>query len=284
MTRTCQATGEAVLVPGSHVWSKVSRITGITGKSTEDETVAAGSVVALKRGNARGAKGPCCTQLLRSTKRGRGEPIDSSVNLQELRRRVYVKAKAFGPITLDAKCAGARSAGNPHVACEEAGAGNGDMIRTEAPAFGESRRQQLLPLPESTAPALDPTRSSPAPGSRRERFSGSPSSPSRAATSRKFAFPVRSLRSARPRYSSAPLSSRRSSRPRARHELTSSKRCAPSELVARAQAIVRRSTTRPQIARDAGLLVEAPHAILRGLSKGSVPPRSRLLLNGLLTR
>ena len=30
-----------------------------------------------------------------------------------------------GHITLDAKCAGARSAGNPHAACEEAGAGNG---------------------------------------------------------------------------------------------------------------------------------------------------------------
>ena len=45
MTRTCQATGETVLVPGRNVWSKVSRITGTTGKSTEDETVAAGSVV-----------------------------------------------------------------------------------------------------------------------------------------------------------------------------------------------------------------------------------------------
>ena len=31
------------------------------------------------------------------------------------------------------------------------------MVRTEAPALGESRRQQLLPLPASTAPALDPT-------------------------------------------------------------------------------------------------------------------------------
>ena len=37
------------------------------------------------------------------------------------------------------------------------GAGNGDMVRTEAPALGESRRQQLLPLPLSTAPAPDPT-------------------------------------------------------------------------------------------------------------------------------
>ena len=65
MTRTCQATGEAVLVPSRNRRSKVDRITGGPGKTVEDETVAAGSVVALKRGNARGAKGPCCTQLLR---------------------------------------------------------------------------------------------------------------------------------------------------------------------------------------------------------------------------
>ena len=115
---------------------------------------------------------------------------NSSVSLHELRRRIYVKAKAepswcfiaprlwreamestgdlrfwiladscprrIGHITLDQKCAGARSAGNPHAACDAAGAGNGDMVRTEAPALGESRRQQLLPLPTSTAPALDP--------------------------------------------------------------------------------------------------------------------------------
>ena len=30
----------------------------------------------------------------------------------------------IGLITLEAKCAGARSAGNPHAACDEAGAGN----------------------------------------------------------------------------------------------------------------------------------------------------------------
>ena len=63
----------------------------------------------------------------------------------------------LGHITLDTKCAGARFAGNPHVACEVEGAGNGDMVGTEAPARGGSRRQQLLPLPTSTAPALDPT-------------------------------------------------------------------------------------------------------------------------------
>ena len=69
---------------------------------------------------------------------------------------------------LDQKCAGARSAGNPHAACDAAGAGNGDMVRTEAPALGESRRQQLLPLSLSTVPAPDPTgvRAGGTPGSR----------------------------------------------------------------------------------------------------------------------
>ena len=46
----------------------------------------------------------------------------------------------LGYITLDMKCAGARFAGNLHVACEVEGAGNGDMVKTEAPARGESRR------------------------------------------------------------------------------------------------------------------------------------------------
>lgn len=31
------------------------------------------------------------------------------------------------------------------------------MAQTEAPTLGESRRQQLLPQPNATAPALDPT-------------------------------------------------------------------------------------------------------------------------------
>ena len=40
MTRTCQATGEAVLVPSRNRRSKVDRITGGPGKTVEDETVA----------------------------------------------------------------------------------------------------------------------------------------------------------------------------------------------------------------------------------------------------
>ena len=35
---------------------------------------------------------------------------------------------AIGPINLDAKCAGKRSAGNPHAAFEAAGAGNGPTV------------------------------------------------------------------------------------------------------------------------------------------------------------
>jgi hypothetical protein len=90
--------------------------------------------------------------------------IKASVNLQDLRRRIYLKAKAekpwqglqleaveyamavrnsaavqrlqgslakaesrpstIGPITLDAKQAGERKAGNPHAAFDAAGAGN----------------------------------------------------------------------------------------------------------------------------------------------------------------
>jgi hypothetical protein len=61
VARACRATGETVFVPPRNWWSKVGRITGATGKAIEDETVAARLVVAERRGNARGAKGPCCT-------------------------------------------------------------------------------------------------------------------------------------------------------------------------------------------------------------------------------
>jgi len=58
VTRTCQATGEALLVPARNHRSKVDRITGATGKSIDGERVADGSAVAMKRSNVRGAKGP----------------------------------------------------------------------------------------------------------------------------------------------------------------------------------------------------------------------------------
>ena len=60
VTRTCRATGEALLVPRRNHRSRVDRITGSTGKSIEGELVTDGFLVALRRGNARGAKEPCC--------------------------------------------------------------------------------------------------------------------------------------------------------------------------------------------------------------------------------
>src|SRR6201998_2580530 len=93
VTRTCQATGEALLVPARNRRSKVGRITGDTGKAAEDEKVAAGSVVAMKRSNVRGAKGPCHLRCLQH-KEGKDEMTKASIELQDLRRRLYVKAKA----------------------------------------------------------------------------------------------------------------------------------------------------------------------------------------------
>src|SRR5882672_560048 len=78
VTRTCKATGEALLVPARNRRSRVGRITGETGKSAEDERVAAGSVVAMKRSNVCGAKGPCHLQCLQH--RGRQGRDDKGVH------------------------------------------------------------------------------------------------------------------------------------------------------------------------------------------------------------
>src|SRR5271170_6911837 len=93
VTRTCRATGEALLVPARNRRSQVGRITGQTGKSAEDERVAAGSAVAMKRSNVRGAKGPCHLRSLQH-REGKDEMTKASIDLQDLRRRIYVKAKA----------------------------------------------------------------------------------------------------------------------------------------------------------------------------------------------
>ncbi len=70
---------------------------------------------------------------------GRGEMIKAPIHLQDLRRRIYVKVKAeLGLINLGEKCAGARSAGNLHAACEVAGVGNG--------TYGLPRQPSTLPL------------------------------------------------------------------------------------------------------------------------------------------
>jgi hypothetical protein len=60
VTRTSRATGEALLAPVRNRRSKVGPITGNPGKWAEGERVADGSAVAMKSGNADGAKGPCC--------------------------------------------------------------------------------------------------------------------------------------------------------------------------------------------------------------------------------
>src|SRR5262249_25951736 len=73
-TRTHRATGETLLVPTRKGGSGVSRITGNTGKSVDDERVADGLVVALKRRNGRGVKEPCCSTFFRlHGRQGRGD-------------------------------------------------------------------------------------------------------------------------------------------------------------------------------------------------------------------
>ena len=57
------ATGEALLVPPRNRRSRVGRITGAPGKSADDERVADGPEGARRRGNARGATGPCCSAM-----------------------------------------------------------------------------------------------------------------------------------------------------------------------------------------------------------------------------
>jgi hypothetical protein len=59
-TRTHRVVGEALSSRMRNQRSKVGRITGETGKSTEGERVADGPGVARKRSNVRGVRGPCC--------------------------------------------------------------------------------------------------------------------------------------------------------------------------------------------------------------------------------
>ena len=72
------------------------------------------------------------------------------------RRLAERRPGSIGHITLRGKCAGARSAGKPHAACDVAGAGNGltvRLVRHSHRKRGETDRPRL----RSTAPALDPT-------------------------------------------------------------------------------------------------------------------------------
>ncbi len=62
----------------------------------------------------------------------------------------------IGLITLDVKRAGARTAGNPHAACEVAGIGNGITDVPTRARWGKPRIQTREVL-RITAPVLDPT-------------------------------------------------------------------------------------------------------------------------------
>ena len=65
-------------------------------------------------------------------------------------------SSVIGPITLGEKCAGKRSAGNPHAAFEVAGTGNGATDHPRRARSGKPRTQTRMIL-RATAPALDPT-------------------------------------------------------------------------------------------------------------------------------
>jgi hypothetical protein len=62
----------------------------------------------------------------------------------------------IGPITLGMKRTGKRSAGKPHAAFEEAGAGNGPTVRL---VRHSQRKRGATDRPDlrGTAPVLDPT-------------------------------------------------------------------------------------------------------------------------------
>jgi hypothetical protein len=66
------------------------------------------------------------------------------------------RSSLIGPINFGVKCAGARSAGNPHATCDVAGAGNGVTATPKRARRGKPRIQPRRSL-RATAPVLDPT-------------------------------------------------------------------------------------------------------------------------------
>ena len=92
MARTCQATGEALLVPPRNWRSKVGHITGGSGKLAEDERVADGFVVAMNRVMTGERRSPSANDLP-TTVGGKGEMIKAPIRMQDLRRKIYLKAK-----------------------------------------------------------------------------------------------------------------------------------------------------------------------------------------------
>jgi hypothetical protein len=93
VTRVCRATGETLLAPVRNHRSKVGCITGNTGKATEGERVADGSEVAMTRSNVRRTKGPAVHKSF-DNMGGKGVMTKAPVELQDLRRKIYAKAKA----------------------------------------------------------------------------------------------------------------------------------------------------------------------------------------------
>ena len=81
------------------------------------------------------------------------QPVSSRLTIVLLERY----CELIGHITLDAKCAGARSAGNPHAACDAAGAGDGATETPKRARRGKPRTQPRRFL-RATAPVPDPTR------------------------------------------------------------------------------------------------------------------------------
>jgi len=87
------ATGEARLVP-SRNRRKLGRSYNRLNREIDRRRAGGGrSVVARRRSNVCGAKRPCCGNDCVEMG-GRGEMIKAPVDLQDLRRRLYVKAKA----------------------------------------------------------------------------------------------------------------------------------------------------------------------------------------------
>ncbi len=69
VTRARRATGETLLVPPRNRRKRVGPITSAPGKWADGERVADGPEVAMRRGNARGAKGSCCSAMPPTTRK-----------------------------------------------------------------------------------------------------------------------------------------------------------------------------------------------------------------------
>ncbi|MDE0532588.1 MAG: hypothetical protein OXI01_14240 [Albidovulum sp.] len=93
LTRTGRATGETRLVPAGNRRSRVGPKTGGDGKWVADERVADVRSAALRRGSARGAKSPRCRRFS-DRKGGKDGVTKTSKSLQDLRTRIFLKAKA----------------------------------------------------------------------------------------------------------------------------------------------------------------------------------------------